>query len=338
MAIDTQALKERINLVDLIGQDVILTIESRKDYEHKGACPWCGGIDRLRVKPRIWTCRRCMGTGSRDWQDAIAYVQRMYNLDFFGACEWLARLARIGTVPMVDGPPTRGRPKPAVRDPEAPAPSWQAEAWQVVQECERALWSNAGAKARDWLRKRGLKDDTLGAWKIGFNDAGSPDGGRKVHDLWVSHGITIPWTDGHNLWAVNVRRPVGDKYRMIAGSHKGGALVGVDKLTGKPDCLIVEGEFDAMLLWQEVGDLADVLTLGSASGSLADRWLPALIGFERFWIATDDDEAGRQAAEYWEELTGDRVQRVLPEGKDVTDAWQRGRDLRAWASTFLTSI
>jgi len=156
-----------------------------------------------------------------------------------------------------------------------------------------------------------------------------------VNGLWVPHGITIPWLDGHNLWAVNVRRAVGSKYQMVKGSRRTGVLFGVDHLSGRPDCIIVEGEFDAMLLWQEIGDLADVLTLGGAEGHVADRWLVALVGFQRFWIATDDDEAGWRAADYWEELAGSRGRRVLPEGKDVTEAWQAGRSPREWAKCFL---
>jgi hypothetical protein len=111
----------------------------------------------------------------------------------------------------------------------------------------------------------------------------------------------------------------------------------VDKLAGKPDCIVAEGEFDTMLLWQEAGDLADALTLGVTGEVLDDRWLPALLPVVRFWAATDDDERGVAAAEYWLGLAGGRGRRVLPPGgaKDVGDAWQAGADLRAWAMGFL---
>jgi hypothetical protein len=127
------------------------------------------------------------------------------------------------------------------------------------------------------------------------------------------------------------------KYRAVKGSLSANALFGVDHLTGKPDCIITEGEFDAMLIWQELGDLADVLTLGSANGRIADRWLPTLLQFKRFWIATDNDIEGERAAQYWLTLTSERGRRLLPPGgaKDVTEAWQAGADLRSWAMSAL---
>jgi hypothetical protein len=109
----------------------------------------------------------------------------------------------------------------------------------------------------------------------------------------------------------------------------------VDRLTGRADCIVVEGEFDAILVWQEVGDLVDVLTLGNASGRLTDRWLPCLLPIRRFWIATDSDPAGHQAAAYWLDVTGGRGRRILPPSgaKDVGDAWLAGADIRAWAKS-----
>jgi hypothetical protein len=47
-----------------------------------------------------------------------------------------------------------------------------------------------------------------------------------------------------------------------------------------------------MLLWQEIGDLADVLTPGVAGEVLDDRRLPALSPVVRLWVATVDGERG----------------------------------------------
>jgi hypothetical protein len=68
----------------------------------------------------------------------------------------------------------------------------------------------------------------------------------------------------------------------VPGSRLYLSLFGMDKLAGRPACFIAEGEFDAMLLWQEIGDLADVLTLARAGRRLAERWLSVLSPYERF--------------------------------------------------------
>lgn len=121
----------------------------------------------------------------------------------------------------------------------------------------------------------------------------------------------------------------GNKYRGVKGNRV--ALLGADRLTGKPNVFVTEGDFDAMLLHQIAGDLIDVLTLGSANARLTDYWLPYLLAGQRFYIATDNDTDGDKAADHWLDLVKDRGVRVHPpRGKDVTESWQAGVDLRLW--------
>ena len=85
-----------------------------------------------------------------------------------------------------------------------------------------------------------------------------------------------------------------------------------------------------MLLHQEAGDLVGVATLGSAAARLPDAWVPYLLGVQRLLVAYDTDAAGAEGAAMWEAVTS-RVQRLLPlAGKDVTDFYLAGGDLRAW--------
>lgn len=111
----------------------------------------------------------------------------------------------------------------------------------------------------------------------------------------MPHGVTMPaiGADGQ-LWAINVRQPKGDKYRGIAGSK---LTVLRGRLTGKPDLLLVEGDFDMMLAWQEAGDLVDVATIGSAAAGLGDRWLSYVLRYQRVFLAYNNDEAGGNCAE-----------------------------------------
>ena len=74
--IDTRDLKQRADLLALIGRDTQLRkAATTRGGEYEGPCPFCGGRDRLRVQPErgLWWCRQCSGDR---WQDAIAYVMR----------------------------------------------------------------------------------------------------------------------------------------------------------------------------------------------------------------------------------------------------------------------
>ena len=88
--------------------------------------------------------------------------------------------------------------------------------------------------------------------------------------------------------------------------------------------VIVEGEFDALLLGQEIGHLAAVVTLGSASSrpDLATR--ADMLAACPWYIATDADEAGDKAASGWPAVA---IRVRPPQGvKDWTELWQAGRN------------
>jgi hypothetical protein len=168
------------------------------------------------------------------------------------------------------------------------AATWRSDAQEFVAECEKALWSDAGAKALAYLRnKRGLAGETARAWRLGHWHGDGEIGGWW-RGRFVCRGIVIPWllSDGM-IWRVKIRRPLPGRVKSRYASFPGAAgsrpgLFGADKLTDKPDCIVAEGEFDTMLLWQELSDLADALTLGVAGAALDDRRLPALSPVVRF--------------------------------------------------------
>ena len=116
------------------------------------------------------------------------------------------------------------------------------------------LWSDAGRKALAWLKGRGLQDTTIQAAELGYNSEdlrqnASLWGLESEHKpIWVPRGIVIPWRIGGDLWRVNLRRPGGiPKYIGPAGYSN--ALYHADALIGgKRPVVLVEGEFDALIL------------------------------------------------------------------------------------------
>ncbi|MFH2119845.1 MAG: toprim domain-containing protein [Pseudomonadota bacterium] len=99
--------------------------------------------------------------------------------------------------------------------------------------------------------------------------------------------------------------------------------------------VIVESELDGLLLNQEVGDLAGVVTMGTAQAK------PDMITHEGLTVAAvilvslDTDDAGAKAAwSFWLATYGKRAKRwPSVKGKDASDARLNGLDLRAWITT-----
>ena len=121
------------------------------------------------------------------------------------------------------------------------------------------------------------------------------------------------------------------KYAQPRGGKA--ALYGADDLAGHTDAVLCEGEFDALLLRQEVAGLCGVATWGSATAKPSAAAVAALGRVRRLWTAYDADKAGRDGAEGLGELSARIRPLPWPDAavKDATDLWLAGHDLAAWA-------
>jgi hypothetical protein len=204
-------------------------------------------------------------------------------------------------------------------------------ALRIIAQCEAALWGAGGAKARAWLSTRGLTEATCRAWRLGYH--GEDD---RIGAPYVPRGIVIPCFCGEALWYVKVRRPVppfeGPKYWQAKGSKL--TLFGLDRLAGRPEIVICEGELDALLLRQLAGDLADVIAVAGATQRPNAKALLRLAEYRRWLVAFDNDEAGAEGADWWGFAARTRTVRPL-QGKDLTDFHLAGGDLRAWVEFLL---
>ena len=116
--------------------------------------------------------------------------------------------------------------------------------------------------------------------------------------MWIPRGIVIPWLTGE---AVNIRRPIRDrklKYMMLRGSRRG-LYPGRGSIPRGRPLLLVEGEFEALLLNQELLGLASAVTLGSAGDRPDPELLDAMATASPWIVAGDSDDAGRKSAEGW---------------------------------------
>lgn len=321
-----QSFKVRANSVDLLALIAQATELKRVNEKwYCGPCPFCGGRDRFVLKHMQdgwrWYCRGC---GDGKYQDAIAYVMRRDKVGFLEACR------RLGAEDsFFDRQPEPVRRKPKPKESSLPPSGWQGKARQIIEACEADLWTDAGAKARAWLNARGLKDDTLRRWRVGYNKTS-----REISGLWVERGIVIPCVVDGAICYVKIRRPDGEpKYKKVSGSKAG--LFGAETLIDHEIAVLCEGEFDCMLLHQQAGDLAGVATLGSASDRLdVAAWARYLLPIARFLVAYDVDGKSERGVESLKTLSA-RMRRVFvpklrSDDKDITDCWRAGGSLRDW--------
>jgi hypothetical protein len=147
----------------------------------------------------------------------------------------------------------------------------------------------------------------------------------------------MPWFIGDRLTLVKVRLPEGSKRKYAEAFRERPSLYPRPEAieVGRP-LVIAEGEFDSLLLGQELAGLAAVVTLGSASGQIDTGILGNLLTASPWYVATDADPAGEKSAGKWPA----RAKRVRPPGKfkDWAEAAQRGVDLRRWWSDRLAGV
>jgi 5S rRNA maturation endonuclease (ribonuclease M5) len=175
---------------------------------------------------------------------------------------------------------------------------------QLVPKFQDAL--SRHPQALDYLHKRGFTDETIKHFKVGFDIERT--------------SLAIPIFKGGEL--VNVKYRFLDSDNARYTSEAGGetwlfneaGLSPAKKLGG---VLIVEGEFDAMSVWQ-LG-IENVISTAAGAQSFGP-WLEQIDKLKKIYIAFDNDEAGKKAAEKMAERLGpERCYNVVWPEKDAND-------------------
>lgn len=257
--------------------------------EYAGPCPRCGGKDRFHVHALggWWFCRQCHEKRG----DAIELVQWLGLAPNFKSA--VAFLKGGGFLSALPAPPKR--------EPDGDVAGWRDPTWQqwaqsLVQAgiAQLTRGDRAGELGREYLRRRGLQPATWKRFSLGY---------ALKRGLGA---IIIPWIRRGTIEGIFYRFLSGDqRYGGEARSER--RLFGVDALQGRPILLIVEGEINAMSLWQETSDVADVLSFGG-EGALRRveivQELRAIAGAYRYvllWL--DDPQRAAAAREALEDMS-----------------------------------
>ncbi len=303
-------LRSRISLPDLIGRRVKLV---RRGREQVGLCPF-----HHERTPSFYVVEdksffHCFGCGAHG--DSVGFVMRADNLDFLEAVEKLA--GEAGLVVPQSTPEERGR----ARRQKTLLEAFEAAA---VLYADR-LWAPAGRGPREYLRTRGLDDETIRRFRLGwassdrqalrrklagdFSDAllieagllhrpdeGEPFdyfGGRVLFPIADRGGRVIAFGgrilgDGQPKYLNSPEHPLFEKGRVLYGWSAARAAK-----SERPDPIVTEGYMDVIAL-NRAGFTTAVAPLGTALTEFQLRELWRL-GPEPI-LCFDGDAAGERAA------------------------------------------
>jgi DNA primase len=309
-----EEIKARIDIVDLVSETVQLR---RSGKSYTGFCPFHSNTrtPAFVVFPETGTWR-CFGQCS-EGGDIFSYIMKKEGWDFAEALRFLAEKAGVTLKP-----PT----------PEEQVAAEEHAALRALLEDAATFYRHqllntpAGAEALAYLRRRGLQDDTIEAFGLGYApqswdallkhfrgrgvseqnllDAGllSEREGGGWYDRF-RHRITFPIRDERGRMAgFGARILNADDLPKFLNSpqtavfDKGHLLYGLDRarkaIHAVDQAVIVEGYLDVIALHQ-AGFANAVSPMGVA---LTERQLLLLKRFsQRMILALDPDAAGSQA-------------------------------------------
>ncbi len=307
--IDT--LREQTDIVEVIGQYVELR---RRGQSWVGLCPFhTEKTPSFTVTPSR-DMFKCFGCGKGG--DIYSFMMDHQQLSFGQAVEQLAGRAGI-PMPRQTG---------AVSDDSGRKRLFYANEFAGQYYHGLLTGGKGGAKALDYLKKRGLDEKLIAEFELGWAPAGRDEfknaalGHGIVEDDLVSAGLLgVSEQDGkkfdrfRNRLLFPIRdsrgRTIGFGGRVLDDSlpkylntsdtelfHKGEVLFGLDKARGQisreSTALVVEGYMDLLSLWQ-AGVRNVVAPLGTALTSGQARLLARYA--KEVFLLYDADRAGLKA-------------------------------------------
>jgi len=167
--------------------------------------------------------------------------------------------------------------------------SWQEEAWQkVYKSCESLLYQDIGQLGRDYLHSRSITKETAEKFIIGFLFHYDPMA------MKMRPAISIPWFDNSSqICSVKIRfidvNSNGSRYTSLKGSVP--LFFGFSSVTSVCDKLvIVEGEMNAMSVWQTKPEKTAVISIGSDTNIQSEQLRLLARNFNQSFIWLDNIE------------------------------------------------
>jgi len=361
-----QQIKDRINIVEVVGQYVQL---KRAGRSWTARCPFHKErTPSFHVSPERGTYM-CFGCGEKG--DVFSFIQKMDGIDFPTALKQLAEKAGVKLEPRQQRPPEEKEKEERLRE----------VCEQAVKFFESQLVIRKDVE--EYLKNRGVKDETSTAWRLGYapasweglskhlkaagftNDEIAEAGfgihsdkrpgevfdrfrGRIIFPIFDMSGAPIA-VSGRYFEKVPGSREEGDPAKYVNSPEtllfkKSRVLYGLDRARGairKADCiLLVEGQFDLIMAHQSGLPFAVAL-----SGTALTPEHLSILGriSKRLVLALDADAAGLRSglksAHMALQAGFDVKVPTFPQGQDPADVAKENPELlKAAIRTSKTAI
>jgi twinkle protein len=147
---------------------------------------------------------------------------------------------------------------------------------------------NVGTKVEEWFKGRGISPSTLAALKVTEGPEWMPQTGKAENTIQFNYYM------GDQL--INVKYRDGRKnFKLFKGAEK--VFYNINSIVGYKDCIIVEGEMDALSLYEagvkNVISVPNGATLNNNNLDYLDNCIDYFADKEKVIIAVDADEAGQ---------------------------------------------
>jgi hypothetical protein len=286
---DAQTTNQTFDLLPLCGP------LKRSGRYHVGPCPFCGGRDRFTLKHTSegdrWHCRKC---GDGRYHTPIDFIMRLKKCDFDAA---LTSMDPLGTPEHGGSTAAHAASSSGLRPwpPGLPTPSWQADARRFADAACLRLGAAKGRAGLKYLTgARRLHPSVLLAWDIGFTPVMQfcdKDTAAFGGPTWARPAVVLPWHDGGTITQVKYRI-IGanrDKLRTNKQPAVDALLFGLQHLLGSDrTLLLVEGEINALSVWQCHPQGVAVVSFGSEGGGRPDALRALAARYERTFVWCDD--------------------------------------------------
>ncbi len=309
-------VRGRASLLEVVSEHVVL---KRAGKEHRGLCPFHSEkTPSFHVNPEkgIFKCFGC-GEGG----DVFTFLQKVKGLDFLDTVRDLAHRYGIALIESPEEKQEYNR-RTAILMLYQQAAEYYARLLKDPRE---------GMPARDYLHARGLDEETIEKFKLGYapnvwdgllryltagarvapatlEEAGlvrrRPDS-SSYYDLF-RHRLIIPIFDEQGRVIAFGGRTLGDdqvKYLnspespiYTKGQHLFALHLARDAIKQLDQVIVVEGYFDAITAHQ-YGFPQTVATLGTALTERQAKLLVRHTESKRVYLAFDSDTAGERALE-----------------------------------------
>lgn len=312
----TNEVRQRANIVEVISETVML---SKKGKEFTGRCPFHNEkTPSFYVNPDkgIFKCFGC-GEGG----DVFAFVQKAKGINFVDTVRELANRYGVRLIETVEEKQFYDRRAQFFNLYEAACNYYV----QLLKD------PTDGATARKYLEGRGITDEIVDRFKLGFapnawdgllryltnslkvSEATLEEAGlvrrraeaTGVYDLFRNR-LMVPIMDDQGRVIAFGGRTLGDdqvKYLnspetpiYVKGQHLYGFNLAKESIKAKDGVVVVEGYFDAIALHQYGFDNA-VATLGTALTEQQAKMLVRYTESRRVYLSFDSDAAGMKAVE-----------------------------------------